>query len=119
MDRLNPNDFASLIVYLCDKYEFISDYELNIDDNIIVKSRIFLIDASFIEIYYNFENGKTSFSLIRNNKRIFGVDNLGFWHIHPFDNPKKHIKSKEIKLEDFLGKIKNYLSKLKYYKYKN
>lgn len=111
MDRLNPNDFASSIVDLCDRYDFIIDYELNIEDNVIVKSRIFLVDSSFVEVYYNFGNGKTSFALIKNNKRIFGADNLGFWHVHPFDNPEKHIKCTEIKIADFIKKIKNNLSK--------
>ena len=106
MGRLNPNDFASSIVNLCDKYDFIDDYEINIEDNLIVKSRIFLIDCSFIEVYYNSENGKTSFALVKNKKRIFGADNLGFWHVHPFDDPEKHIKSDEIKIEDFINRIK-------------
>lgn len=111
MDRLNPNDFASLIVSICNKYDFIIDFQLKIEDNVIVKSRIFLIDDSFIEVYYNFENGKTSFALIKNNNRIFGTDNLGFWHIHPFESPEKHIRSGEIKLEDFIKKIKSNLFK--------
>ena len=111
MDGLSPNNFASIIANLCNKYNFIVDYELNIEDNVIVKSRIFLIDNSFIEVYYNYENVKTSFALIKNNKRIFGADNLGFWHIHPFNNPKKHVKSDEIKIEDFIKEIKNKLFK--------
>ena len=111
MGGLSPNDFASLIVSLCNKYNFIVDYELNIEDNVIVKSRIFLIDNSFIEVYYNYENAKTSFALIKNNKRIFGADNLGFWHIHPLNKPEKHVKSNEIKLEDFVKEIKNKLFK--------
>lgn len=111
MGHLSPNDFASLIISLCGKYDFIVDYNLSIEDNLIVKSRIFLADSSFIEVYYNSENGKTSFALIENNKRIFGADNLGFWHIHPFDNPEKHIKCNEIKMEDFIGKIKDRLFK--------
>jgi len=104
---LNPNDFASLIVSFCNKYDFIINYELNIEDNVIVKSRIFLIDTSFVEVYYNFENGKASFALIKNNKRIFGADNLGFWHIHPFNNPERHLRCDEIGIEDFIKKIKN------------
>lgn len=111
MGGLSPNDFASLIVGLCNKYDFIIDYELNIEDNVIVKSRIFLINNYFIEVYYNYENGKTSFALIKNDKRIFGADNLGFWHIHPFNNPEKHVKSTEIKIEDFVNEIKNKLFK--------
>ena len=76
-----------------------------------MKSKIFLIDDSFVEIYYNFENGKASFAVIKDNCRIFGADNLGFWHIHPFNNPEKHIKSEEIKIEYFFRKIKESLFK--------
>ena len=106
-----PNEFASLIADICGKYDFIVDYNLNIEDNVIVKSRIFLINNSFVEIYYNYDNGKVSFALIKNKERIFGTDNLGFWHIHPFDDPKKHVRSNEIKLEDFIKKIKDMLFK--------
>ena len=109
MDRLSPIEFSSSIASLCNKYDFIVDYELKIEENAIVKCRIFLIDDSFVEVYYNFENGKTSFALIKNNCRIFGADNLGFWHTHPFSDPEKHIKSHEIKIEDFIKKIKDKL----------
>ena len=108
---MNPNEFASLIADICSKYDFIVDYNLDIEDNVIVKSRIFLIDESFVEIYYNSDNGKISFALIKDKERIFGADNLGFWHIHPFDNPEKHIKCDEIKLEMFIEKVKDKLFK--------
>ena len=93
---MNPNEFSSLIIDICNKYDFIVDYNLNIEDNVIVKSRIFLIDSSFVEVYYNFENGKISFALIKNKERLFGADNLGFWHIHPLDSPEKHIRCNEM-----------------------
>jgi hypothetical protein len=55
-----------------------------------------LIDASFlIDIYFNAENGRCDFSLIRSGTRVFGYDNLGKWHYHPVDNPANHVHCDE------------------------
>jgi hypothetical protein len=51
-----------------------------------------LIDASFlVNMYFNAENGRCDFSLIKAGSRIFGYDNLGKWHYHPVDNPAHHV----------------------------
>ena len=31
-----------------------------------------------------------AFSLICEGQRVFGVDNTGGWHIHPFSDPARH-----------------------------
>jgi len=47
-----------------------------------------VIDAElFIDIYFNADNGRFDFTLIRANKRIFGYDNLKNWHYHPVEQP--------------------------------
>ena len=34
--------------------------------------------------------GTTAFALIHQGQRIFGADNTGGWHIHPFAAPERH-----------------------------
>lgn len=40
--------------------------------------------------------------LLKNNKRIFGIDNTKNWHIYPFEDPESHIETTSISLLDFL-----------------
>jgi len=48
--------------------------------------------ALFVNIYFNAENGRFDFTLIHNDKRVFGYDNLKKWHRHPRENPEAHIE---------------------------
>ena len=54
------------------------------------KLRIFLTQDLFVEIRANARNKRISYALVQNEKRIAGFDNLGAWHIHPFENPDAH-----------------------------
>jgi hypothetical protein len=55
-----------------------------------VNLRIPLTNLQIVDVFYNEQTGRTAFALIENEQRIFGADNTGSWHIHPFDNPKSH-----------------------------
>ncbi len=53
--------------------------------------RAHLIDGSFVDAFYAFYNeatGKTAFALIKDARRVFGADNRGGWHWHPFETPE-------------------------------
>lgn len=70
-----------------------------------VSARIEIKKEIFIDLYFNAENERIDFSLIKNGRRIMGWDNLGGWHHHPFENPDKHIKCKAPKLAVIFQKI--------------
>ena len=55
-----------------------------------LKIRIALTNDEFVDLFYNEESGRTDFALIKNNLRIYGADNAGGWHLHPFDDPNRH-----------------------------
>ncbi len=57
-----------------------------------VSLRLVMSAALFVDIYFNAENGRLDFTLIHNNKRVFGYDNLKNWHRHTHENPEKHIE---------------------------
>lgn len=57
--------------------------------------RVELSHALLIDIYVNIKTARYDFSLIKDNKRIFGYDNLGGWHCHPLNNPGEHIRCNE------------------------
>lgn len=55
-----------------------------------VNLRIPIANFKFIEVFYNEQTRRTAFTLIENQQRIFGADNTGDWHIHPFHDPNAH-----------------------------
>jgi hypothetical protein len=55
-----------------------------------VKIRIDLFIGGRVEGYYNQRTQTTAYVLIKDEQRIFGADNTGGWHIHPFDDPQRH-----------------------------
>ena len=71
-----------------------------------IRLRIFLINETFVDVFYSEGTGKTSYAQIKNGKRIFGADNAGGWHWHPYDDPDQHLASvNEIRFEEFLQQV--------------
>ncbi|MBI3957558.1 MAG: hypothetical protein HY328_02025 [Chloroflexi bacterium] len=56
-----------------------------------VNLRIQLTNGDFIDIFYNEVSDTTAYALISGNRRIYGADNTGGWHFHPFGTPEVHI----------------------------
>lgn len=79
------------------KYELLPESEIEIVYKRIdrVSIRVVLSPILFIDIYANVKNGRYDFSLIKDNKRIFGYDNLKGWHLHPLNVPDDHFKCEE------------------------
>lgn len=46
--------------------------------------------GGFIDVFYNEQAGTTACAMIRQGQRLFGTDNTGGWHVHPFDDPESH-----------------------------
>jgi len=107
---MKPYDSASEIIDLCSEFEIVEDYELEIHENVVLRSKIYLVEG-FVNVYRNFETGKVAFAWIKEEKRIYGADNTGSWHVHPYDDPSKHRPSDRVKLRDFLKKIEKILDK--------
>ena len=55
-----------------------------------ISLRISIEPGGFIEAFYNEQTDTTAFALIRIGRRLFGADNSGGWHIHPFSDPGRH-----------------------------
>ncbi len=56
-----------------------------------INIRLSVSTGGFIDAFHNEYTGTTAFTLIYEDRRIFGADNTGDWHIHPFYNPDLHI----------------------------
>ncbi len=55
-----------------------------------IKLRIEIASGGFVDAFFNEQTGTTAFALIRRGVRVFGADNTGGWHVHPFDDPTRH-----------------------------
>lgn len=77
----------------------------------VARLRAYLVDRSFVDIYYNQKTGTTTFAHIHRNRRIFGADNKNrAWHWHPREDPTQHLPSeREITFAEFLKEIEKSL----------
>ncbi len=72
--------------------------------------RAYLVNETFVDIFYNQVTGQTSFAQIHDNCRVFGADNKGGWHWHPLEDPLRHLVSDhEITFDEFLKAIEKNL----------
>ena len=44
----------------------------------------------FIDAFFNEVTGTVAFAPVESERRIFGADNTGDWHLHPFEDPSRH-----------------------------
>lgn len=55
-----------------------------------LKVRIKITLRMFIDIFYAARTKKASIAVILKGERVFGIDNLGGWHVHPVGQTKEH-----------------------------
>ena len=62
-----------------------------------------------MEVYYNDLTETIAFALIKNEKRIWGIDkdNIRGWHIHPLNNPEQHDSIQSLTIFDIIDLLKN------------
>lgn len=110
MAGLTISQFVDLLRATCDRSDLVVSYDIRVLDNAVLKTRIFLIIDAFIDVYYNPSNGTCSYTLIQENRRIYGVDNAFIgWHVHPFENPDEHRLCDEVTLREFLVAVREWM----------
>jgi Ethanolamine utilization protein EutJ (predicted chaperonin) len=55
-----------------------------------INLRVDVTMGGLIDAFYNEQTGTTAFALVRQGQRVFGADNTGGWHVHPFASPERH-----------------------------
>lgn len=78
-----------------------------------ISLRLILNASLFVDIYFNADNGRFDFSLIRAGNRIFGYDNLKSWHCHPFEDPDQHISCAQPRLRDIIQRTNHLVAQLR------
>jgi hypothetical protein len=113
MARISAARFGGNVKNVCAKSEIVMRVVSISEGELHLRFRVFLVDRSFLDVYYNQENGKTAFAHIFHSTRIFGADNtLGVWHWHPHEDPKMHsYVENEISFAEFLRQVEAHLTK--------
>jgi hypothetical protein len=70
------------------------------------KANIHLSESIFIAVRYNARNERIDFALIKDNRRVFGYDNLKRWHQHPIKNPEDHVNCVKPSIEKIIRDVK-------------
>jgi len=94
--------FLQNVIDVCSKFNFVKTIDIVLFDEPVAKARVEIKSNIFIEVFFNGQTQKCSFALIKNNKRIYGVDNTKGWHIHPFEDPKSHVPNETISFSRFM-----------------
>lgn len=76
----------------------------------VVRLKLFLDSESFVAVYYNADTGSTSYALVEQGQRLFGANNMKIgWHIHPWGQEDRHIRSEPVSIEEFLKRLEKAL----------
>jgi hypothetical protein len=74
-----------------------------------INLRVPITVGGFVDAFYNEETGTMAYALIQEGQRVFGADNTGDWHIHPFDEPVHHrALPGEMSFAEFIGEIERH-----------
>ena len=74
-----------------------------------LKARIVLSESVFIDIFFGHGRQRVDFALIREGKRVYGIDNLGDWHRHPLNSEKEHVSMSPLSVQDILADVQKTL----------
>lgn len=105
--ELSTKEFRDSVVELADVHFPDANIKIREYGRFRIKLRLSLSVDFFFEVFYSPQTDKVSFTLINDEKRIFGIDNLGGWHRHPLDNPSTHVDIPEPNLKKIFGLMQN------------
>lgn len=92
----------------------LSTFELKVNEinSLRLKVRVILTQSTFIDVFYGARKNRIDFALIQEGKRIFGIDNLNYWHSHPLERGMDHFEIEPMSIEDIVLEIKKNIEKL-------
>lgn len=79
---------------------------ISLEFGLTASFRLYIDSEFFIQIYINLAKNKINMALVLRNERCYGFDaEGGRYHLHPTEDPNKHIFIEEkISLRDFVMK---------------
>ncbi|MEW5718870.1 MAG: hypothetical protein AB1817_09610 [Chloroflexota bacterium] len=97
------------LIDACQSCALVASYAIDAIDEDTLSVRVFLLDESFINAFYNLATDKTAFAWIHGDRRVYGKDNAKMgWHAHPFENPEAHEPCQSIDFASFLREVEEH-----------
>ena len=103
--KLSVNEFYHEVQRLAGEYFPTATPETQEINLFRLKMRLVLSPMLFIDIFYGARKRRIDFALIKERKRIFGIDTLGGWHRHPLDKPEHHEPIKQMSLQEIISQL--------------
>jgi hypothetical protein len=76
-----------------------------------INLRLDVIPDGFIDVFYNEQTETVAYTLIQDGRRVFGTDNAGDWHFHPFGDPdRRDPLAGAMSLAEFVTVIERHLT---------
>lgn len=103
------DEFEIQLVTACDESPIVVSVSIKATGITWSRVRAILNNGDFLEAFFNEVTGKTSYALIEGNRRVFGADNTGDWHWHPFEKPESHLLTEApVSYRDFLNRVEEH-----------
>ena len=77
-----------------------------------LKARVVISQATFIDVFYGARKERIDFALIHEGRRVFGIDNLHYWHCHPFGRESTHERISPMSIEEIVIELKKAIHEL-------
>jgi len=102
--------FVETILGESEESGIITHTEVNVEGP-ITKIRLTIDEKTFIQVFSNNTTKTLAYTLIRESKRIYGIDrdNIRGLHEHPSEDPTIHRKCEKISFTHFLVNVKELL----------
>ena len=102
--------FVEAILGESEESGIITHTEVNVEGP-ITKIRLTIDEKTFIQVFSNNTTKTLAYTLIRESKRIYGIDrdNIRGWHEHPSEDPTTHRKCDVVIFKHFLENVKELL----------
>lgn len=101
---MDVNQFHRQVLEELGKLPFVENLNFQVEV-FILKGKVYLGLTEFLQVYYNSRTGTISFSLVKDKKRIWGIDfdSLRGWHLHPVENPEDHVITKLKSIKEIIA----------------
>ncbi len=111
--KLPVEEFEKQLVYGLRKCVPGGDLEIAEMSIVRFKARYHIGMSLFLDIFYAIRTEKISFAVVQKGERVFGIDNLGCWHCHPFGKPENHKPIDEPSIEEIVSKCTSAINQFK------
>jgi len=112
---MDVNVFVLELLRVLAIMELVGQIDLNTDGP-VARGHIYVRQDLFVRFYFNQVTQTTAFALIKENQRVWGIDqdSRRGWHLHPVDNPANHVAITPLSVSDIVAQLCDILKSFGY-----